>query len=87
MLGPALGPRMLGCIRHIFSIPRDVFSRCCALDLGGGLGVVERPGQAPLDIAKVGVLLARFKALHPEVELWLEPGRYLVAQAASVNTG
>lgn len=51
------------------------------LDLGGGLGVPERPGQSGLDLAALGELLSRFKAVHPEFELWLEPGRFLVAQA------
>jgi diaminopimelate decarboxylase/aspartate kinase len=51
------------------------------LDLGGGLGVPERPGQNPLDLAALGELLRRFKAAHPRFELWLEPGRFLVARA------
>lgn len=51
------------------------------LDLGGGLGVVERPGQQPLDLEAVGSRLAAFRAAHPNYELWLEPGRYLVASA------
>lgn len=52
------------------------------LDLGGGLGIVERPGkQQPLDIEAVGSHLAQVKAAHPKYELWLEPGRYLVARA------
>jgi bifunctional diaminopimelate decarboxylase / aspartate kinase len=51
------------------------------LDLGGGLGVPERPGQSPLDLTALGELLRRFKAANPRFELWLEPGRFLVAQA------
>jgi bifunctional diaminopimelate decarboxylase / aspartate kinase len=51
------------------------------LDLGGGLGVPERPGQSALDLAALDDLLRRFKAVRPELELWLEPGRFLVAQA------
>ena len=51
------------------------------LDLGGGLGVPERPGQNPLDLAALRELLRRFKAANPRFELWLEPGRFLVAQA------
>jgi len=51
------------------------------LDLGGGLGVPERPGQSPLDLAAFGELLGRFKAANPRFELWLEPGRFLVATA------
>jgi diaminopimelate decarboxylase/aspartate kinase len=51
------------------------------LDLGGGLGVPERPGQSPLDLAALNELLRRFKDANPRFELWLEPGRFLVARA------
>ncbi len=51
------------------------------LNVGGGLGVPERPNAAPLDLGQVADRLAQFKAAHPEYELWMEPGRYLVAEA------
>ncbi|MBV8202411.1 MAG: diaminopimelate decarboxylase [Acidobacteria bacterium] len=51
------------------------------LDVGGGLAVPERPGQAPLDLAALAQGLCRCKAANPRFQLWLEPGRYLVAQA------
>lgn len=51
------------------------------LDLGGGLGVPERRGDAPLDMQAVAALLQEFRDAHPRFELWLEPGRYLVAEA------
>jgi diaminopimelate decarboxylase/aspartate kinase len=51
------------------------------LDLGGGLGVPERSGQTPLDLAAVDESLRRFRAANPHLQLWLEPGRFLVAQA------
>ena len=51
------------------------------LDVGGGLGVPERPGQSPLDLEEVDTALLGFKARHPGLELWMEPGRFLVAQA------
>ena len=51
------------------------------LDLGGGLGVPERPEQTPLDLAALGEQLRRFKAANSRFELWLEPGRFLVATA------
>lgn len=49
------------------------------LDLGGGLGVVERPGQHPLDLASLDAVLRAHR--KEGLELWLEPGRYLVAEA------
>ena len=51
------------------------------LDLGGGMGVPERPGQAPLPIDAVAESLRRVKQAHPNLELWIEPGRYCVATA------
>ncbi|HVT58749.1 MAG TPA: bifunctional aspartate kinase/diaminopimelate decarboxylase [Thermoanaerobaculia bacterium] len=60
------------------------FPEARVLDLGGGLGVPERPGQPPLDLAALDQGLSRFKAAHPGRELWLEPGRFLVAQAGAL---
>ena len=52
------------------------------VDLGGGLGIPEKPGQAPLDLEAFDASLATLQALLPDgCALWLEPGRYLVAEA------
>jgi diaminopimelate decarboxylase/aspartate kinase len=51
------------------------------IDVGGGLGVPERPDQAPLDLGKLDTLLTAVRAEHPHLEVWLEPGRYLVSAA------
>ncbi|MEZ5499578.1 MAG: bifunctional aspartate kinase/diaminopimelate decarboxylase [Steroidobacteraceae bacterium] len=51
------------------------------LDLGGGLGVPEQQGSAVLDVQALDAALARLVAQHPRLQLWLEPGRYLVSQA------
>ncbi len=51
------------------------------LDLGGGLGVPERPGEPRLDLAALDASLAQVMADHTDLELWLEPGRYLVAES------
>lgn len=61
-------------------VARD-FEEVRYLDLGGGLGVVEKPGQNPLDLKALDDALAKAKRAHPEYELWIEPGRYLVAEA------
>ncbi len=51
------------------------------LDLGGGLGVVERSGQQPLDLTAVNDSLTKLRQAHPQLALWMEPGRFLVARA------
>ncbi|MDJ0928135.1 MAG: bifunctional aspartate kinase/diaminopimelate decarboxylase [Gammaproteobacteria bacterium] len=51
------------------------------LDVGGGLGVPEKPGQQALDMAALDASLADIRAAAPGYEIWLEPGRYIVAEA------
>ncbi|HEX9706404.1 MAG TPA: hypothetical protein VGA24_02100 [Steroidobacteraceae bacterium] len=51
------------------------------LNLGGGLGVPDRMRRDPVDLAGLDRALGEFRAVHPEFELWLEPGRFLVAAA------
>ncbi|HLW74001.1 MAG TPA: bifunctional aspartate kinase/diaminopimelate decarboxylase [Gammaproteobacteria bacterium] len=51
------------------------------LNLGGGLGVPERPGEHGLELGRLDRGLADLKREHTGLELWLEPGRYLVARA------
>ncbi|MCZ6918866.1 MAG: bifunctional aspartate kinase/diaminopimelate decarboxylase [Gemmatimonadetes bacterium] len=58
----------------------DHFPDVTALNLGGGLGVPERIDQAELDIPAIDRSLAPLKDANPSWELWLEPGRFLVAQ-------
>ena len=57
------------------------FPDAAILDLGGGFGVPEKRGEMPFDLAALSRLLDDFHAAHPRYELWLEPGRYLVAAA------
>lgn len=52
-----------------------------ALDIGGGLGVPHEPGEPPLAMAELDAALAEVKSVYPRFELWIEPGRYLVAEA------
>lgn len=57
------------------------FKHLQILDIGGGLGVPEKLGQPPFDIEALSTLLSGFKTRHPGIQLWMEPGRYLVAEA------
>jgi len=60
---------------------RDRFPEVRWLDLGGGLGVPERPGQSPLDLAVLDRRLRELRDQVPGLEIRLEPGRYLVSEA------
>jgi len=51
------------------------------LDIGGGLGIPEKPGQQALDMAALDASLAAVRNQVGDCEIWLEPGRYVVAQA------
>jgi diaminopimelate decarboxylase/aspartate kinase len=57
------------------------FKDAKVLDLGGGLGVPERLGQTGVELSEFGAALSALKAAHPELTFWIEPGRYLVAEA------
>ena len=57
------------------------FNRIEVLDLGGGLGVPSRPEDVPLDLVALGSALAEVKQAYPQFQLWMEPGRYLVAES------
>jgi diaminopimelate decarboxylase/aspartate kinase len=57
------------------------FPDATVLDLGGGLGVPERPAQSPLDLEALDRSLLELKRAHRRCEIWLEPGRFLVARA------
>jgi diaminopimelate decarboxylase/aspartate kinase len=51
------------------------------LNIGGGLGVPSHPGEAPLDLEALDRVLREVRAAYPHYRLWMEPGRYLVADA------
>ena len=51
------------------------------IDIGGGLGVPERSEQRELDLGKLDTLLAAVRAEYPQLEIWMEPGRYLSGPA------
>ena len=63
---------------------RDVaqrFPQVRVFDLGGGLGVPDRSGKQPFDLTKREERLAALRRILGPVQLWLEPGRYIVAEA------
>ena len=53
------------------------------VDIGGGLGVPLRAGEAPLDLDQWAGILARFASQH-DVEIQVEPGDFLVKDAGAL---
>jgi bifunctional diaminopimelate decarboxylase / aspartate kinase len=49
------------------------------LNLGGGFAVPDSNSRSRIDFAALNAALLAFKAAHPKLTLWLEPGRYMVA--------
>ncbi|MEO1203069.1 MAG: bifunctional aspartate kinase/diaminopimelate decarboxylase [Pseudomonadota bacterium] len=56
------------------------------VDLGGGLGIPEKPGDRPFNLERMDTTLAAVKAAFPQYEFWIEPGRYLVARGGVLLT-
>lgn len=51
------------------------------LDLGGGLGVDEASGPRRIDTRALDAMLGELKTAYPGYEFWLEPGRFIAAEA------
>lgn len=52
-----------------------------SIDIGGGMGIPYREDQDDFDWAAFDAALAPIKQAWPQYALWIEPGRYLVAEA------
>lgn len=59
----------------------DVLPDVRHIDVGGGLGVPEKTGQPGIDLRALDTVLGEIKQGCGGRSLWLEPGRFLVAQA------
>ena len=68
-------------VAHFLASLADDFPDVQTLNLGGGLGVPDRPSTAPLNVDALRDHLTAVAAEHPSYDLWMEPGRYLVAEA------
>ncbi|RFF31391.1 bifunctional aspartate kinase/diaminopimelate decarboxylase [Wenzhouxiangella sediminis] len=55
------------------------------INLGGGLGVPDRADELPLDMTAMDGGLAELKRQLPRsVQVWIEPGRYVVSPAGAL---
>ncbi|HEY3808617.1 MAG TPA: bifunctional aspartate kinase/diaminopimelate decarboxylase [Steroidobacteraceae bacterium] len=60
-------------------LPR--FPQARVIDVGGGLGVPDGHEQPELDLQRLDTVLLAAKQRRPDVAIWIEPGRYLVAES------
>ena len=56
------------------------------LNLGGGFGIKEREQQSDLLMEHIDQHLLAVKEKYPDYQFWIEPGRYLVANAGVLVT-
>lgn len=64
----------------------EQFPKIEVINLGGGLGIVDKPGQHSLDLSELDNLLLAVKTQFLNLSFWLEPGRYLVAESGVLLT-
>ena len=81
-----LDPELWGETASLLAELSPSFPDLQVLDLGGGLGIPERPGEPGLDLKHLDAGLLAVRRAHPRLQLWLEPGRYLVGQAGVLLT-
>lgn len=56
------------------------------INLGGGLGIVDKPGQQAIDLKALNKSLLAVKSRYPQLQFWLEPGRFFVAESGVILT-
>lgn len=75
---------------QIISPYRSLLPHLRIINLGGGLAIPYRPTQPELRLSSVDEAIARVlvarKAELEGVQIWMEPGRYIVAQAGVLLT-
>jgi diaminopimelate decarboxylase/aspartate kinase len=64
----------------------EQFPDVVRLNLGGGLGVPSRPEDQPLDLDALAAALSEVRRHYPQYRVWMEPGRYPVAEAGVLLT-
>jgi diaminopimelate decarboxylase/aspartate kinase len=57
------------------------FPDVTVVDLGGGIGVPEQAGHSEIDLGALDRGVAALARNFPDIEFWMEPGRFLVAKA------
>lgn len=59
----------------------SIFTDVEIINMGGGYGITENPYDQGLNMQKLDKIIWNFKNKFPQVQFWMEPGRFLVANA------
>ncbi|HOZ04920.1 MAG TPA: bifunctional aspartate kinase/diaminopimelate decarboxylase [Arenimonas sp.] len=59
----------------------DRLGTVSSIDVGGGIAIPYKHDDAEFDLQAYNAVLAELKAAYPQYQLWVEPGRFMVAQA------
>ncbi len=60
------------------------FPSVTVINLGGGLGVADKPGQQNLNLETLNSSLVSIKSRFKTLSFWMEPGRYFVSDAGVI---
>jgi len=58
-----------------------IFDQVSIINIGGGMGITENPFEQGLDLSELDKIIFSFKQKFPKIKFWMEPGRFLVANA------
>lgn len=62
----------------------EYFPKARVLNLGGGLGIADKPGQQAFNLASLDKALLAIKSPISPRQFWLEPGRFFVAECGVI---
>jgi diaminopimelate decarboxylase/aspartate kinase len=74
-------PENWGAVGRFLLAQAPRFEALRFIDLGGGLGVPYRSDDDGLDLDALAAVIGRLRAMRPELQIWIEPGRFVVANA------
>jgi len=64
----------------------DRLGTVSSIDVGGGIAIPYKHDDAEFDLQAYADVLAELKSAYPQYECWVEPGRFMVAQAGVLLT-
>ncbi len=64
----------------------DRLGTVSSIDVGGGIAIPYKQDDAEFDLQAYSDVLAELKTAYPQYECWVEPGRFMVAQAGVLLT-